>query len=172
MPSVNLNHVKEKISCFIWQNEWKGADLSMLEISNYIIENADKTPLSADYFYLGCIFSTLISGILALTEMFFFEIDSIPKDLANMPSDLSADFVPGIRKKRMLLIGYGAVFLWRFSHDVFTACSRDQIWAKNFWSKTVGPGVFTKYRASHQNYTDPFCLNLIENRTPLNIIFL
>jgi hypothetical protein len=33
----------------------------MLEISSYIIENADKTSLSTDYFYLGCFFSILIS---------------------------------------------------------------------------------------------------------------
>lgn len=59
--AVNLNAVKEKISCLIWENEWKGADLSMLEISSYIIENADKTTLSTDYFYLGCFFSILIS---------------------------------------------------------------------------------------------------------------
>jgi hypothetical protein len=51
----------EKISCLIWENEWKGADMSMLEISTHIIENADKTALSPNYFYLGCFFSMLIS---------------------------------------------------------------------------------------------------------------
>lgn len=54
--------VKDKISCLIWQgNEWHGADLSMLEISQYITNNVEKTPLTIDYFYIGMIFSFLIA---------------------------------------------------------------------------------------------------------------
>ncbi|RNA16009.1 homeodomain transcription factor [Brachionus plicatilis] len=59
---VNSSAVKDKIFCLIWQfNEWKGADLSMLEISNMVIGNVEKHPLSHDYFYVGLILSLLIS---------------------------------------------------------------------------------------------------------------
>jgi hypothetical protein len=59
--SIGLSAVKEKISCIIWHNnEWKGVDLSMLEISNCIIMNVKKASLSVDYFYVGIIFSILI----------------------------------------------------------------------------------------------------------------
>ncbi|CAF0879460.1 unnamed protein product [Brachionus calyciflorus] len=54
--------IKDKIFCLIWQsNEWKGADLSMLEISNIIIGNVEKCALSLDYFYVGLFFSALIA---------------------------------------------------------------------------------------------------------------
>lgn len=55
--------VKDKIFCLIWQfNEWKGSDLSMLEISNMIIGNVEKHPLSNDYFYVGIFLSFVISS--------------------------------------------------------------------------------------------------------------
>ena len=60
--SIGLTSVKEKISCIIWHNnEWKGVDLSMLEISNCIIMNVKKATLPVDYFYVGIIFSILIA---------------------------------------------------------------------------------------------------------------
>jgi hypothetical protein len=60
----NFYDVKEKISCLIWtKNEWKGVDLSMLGISNFIIKSAEQMPLSLDYFYLGLVFSFIISTI-------------------------------------------------------------------------------------------------------------
>ncbi len=64
-----MNAVKEKISCIIWDpitSEWKGADLSMLDISNYIISNAEKTTMSVSYFYVGIIFSILVSSKFSL----------------------------------------------------------------------------------------------------------
>jgi hypothetical protein len=62
MQSLNLSAVREKISCIIWDNnEWKGADLSMLEISNSIILNAKNEYLGLDYFYVGMILSLIIS---------------------------------------------------------------------------------------------------------------
>jgi len=61
--SIGLSSVKEKISCIIWHNnEWKGVDLSMLEISNCIIMNVKKATLPVDYFYVGIIFSILIAS--------------------------------------------------------------------------------------------------------------
>ncbi len=57
-----LNTIKKKISCLVWQtNKWKGADLSSLEISNYIIKSVNKISLPVDYFYIGIICSILIS---------------------------------------------------------------------------------------------------------------
>lgn len=59
--SIGVTSVKERISCIIWhKNEWKGVDLSMLEISNCIIMNVKKASLPVDYFYVGIIFSILI----------------------------------------------------------------------------------------------------------------
>lgn len=59
--SIGLNSVKERISCIIYLgNEWKGVDLSMLEISNCIIMNVKKAFLPVDYFYVGMVFSILI----------------------------------------------------------------------------------------------------------------
>lgn len=57
-----LNTIKKKISCLVWQtNKWKGADLSSLEISNYIIKSVNKISLPVDYFYIGIFCSILIS---------------------------------------------------------------------------------------------------------------
>lgn len=61
MHSLNLSAVREKIGCIIWHNnEWKGSDLSMLEISNSIMLNVKNEYLGLDYFYIGMIFSILI----------------------------------------------------------------------------------------------------------------
>ena len=55
------NVVRDKISCIIWEeNEWKGADLSMSEISSYIQINVKKASFSLSYFYIGIVFSALI----------------------------------------------------------------------------------------------------------------
>ena len=64
---MNLSAVKEKVKCIVWDiSEWKGADLSMLEISNSIILNAKNENLGLDYFYIGMIFSFLISSKFTL----------------------------------------------------------------------------------------------------------
>lgn len=48
----------------MWEsNEWKGVDLSMIEISNYIHNNVKKASLSLEYFYLGIILSVIL-GLL------------------------------------------------------------------------------------------------------------
>ena len=63
--------MKEKVKCIVWdKNEWKGADLSMLEISNSIILNAKKQNLGLDYFYLGMVFSFFISCKLIILIIF------------------------------------------------------------------------------------------------------
>jgi hypothetical protein len=73
---LNLSAVKEKVKCIVWdKSEWKGADLSMLEISNSIILNAKKQNLGLDYFYLGMVFSFLIScKLIILIFHHFFNI--------------------------------------------------------------------------------------------------
>lgn len=54
--------MSEKIQCIVWQNsKCKGGDLSMLELSNIIILNANNSYLGLDYFYLGIAFSMIIS---------------------------------------------------------------------------------------------------------------
>lgn len=73
--SLATSAEKQKISCLIWQgNEWKGADLSMLEICNFIVTNVEKTPLSLDYFYIGVIFSFIISGLFCVSFMLNFDV--------------------------------------------------------------------------------------------------
>jgi hypothetical protein len=69
-----MNPVKEKISCIIWEpstSEWKGADLSMLEISNYITSNAEKTSIPIGYFYVGVLFSILVASKFS-HNLFFY----------------------------------------------------------------------------------------------------
>ncbi len=41
-------------------NEWKGVDLSMIEITNYINKTVIKATYSLDYFYIGIVLSILI----------------------------------------------------------------------------------------------------------------
>jgi hypothetical protein len=61
--AINLSAVSHKISCIVWHgNEWKGADLSMLEISTIIISNVRKAYLGLDYFYVGTILSAIITS--------------------------------------------------------------------------------------------------------------
>ncbi len=52
---------KEKISCIMWDgNEWKGVDLSMIEISNYIDNIVKKAAYALDYFYIGIVLSIIL----------------------------------------------------------------------------------------------------------------
>jgi len=82
--------IKDKVSCLIWQsNEWKGADLSMLEISHFIITNVEKTSLSLDYFYIGIFFSF----ILAIFPMYYQNSEKLTQyingSLRSSSSDLT-----------------------------------------------------------------------------------
>ena len=41
-------------------NEWKGVDLSMIEISNYIDNIVKKAAYALDYFYIGIVLSIIL----------------------------------------------------------------------------------------------------------------
>jgi len=72
------NVVRDKISCIIWEeNEWKGADLSMSEISSYIQINVKKASFSLSYFYIGIVFSALIG----LLPIYFHNCEKIKGEL-------------------------------------------------------------------------------------------
>ena len=75
LRSNSFNGVKKKISCIMWEaNEWKGVDLSMNEISNYILTNVKKASFSLDYFYIGILFSIVIGCKYYLYIYFNFDL--------------------------------------------------------------------------------------------------
>ncbi len=63
--SLSLHVVCKKISCIIWhEDRWKGADLSMFEISTIIISKVKAVQLGLSFFYVGTVFSFIITSWL------------------------------------------------------------------------------------------------------------
>ncbi|XP_064652103.1 protein PHTF2-like isoform X2 [Lineus longissimus] len=61
----------DKVSCYIWEgDECKKVDLTVLDIGWIIIEKVDKIPETADYLFLGAIFSFLLAFTPALFRLY------------------------------------------------------------------------------------------------------